>query len=124
MGGREAITHYQTEQVFGARAKPLAARVRATLETGRTHQIRVHFSAAGHPVIGDTVYGPRNQPATAVAGPRQMLHARRLGFTHPRTAELVRADSPLPVDIEEALAQLRTKRKEPRETRGSKRSRD
>src|SRR5262249_19066039 len=115
--GKRAVTRYRVLERFGR-----ATLVAIELETGRTHQIRVHFSAAGHPVIGDTVYGRRGQPAPPVPASRQMLHARRLGFLHPRTGERVHAEPPSPEDMKEALMQLRSKRKKPRETRGLKRS--
>jgi 23S rRNA pseudouridine1911/1915/1917 synthase len=104
-GGRHAITHYVTERVFGPRAKPLAARVACTLETGRTHQIRVHLASVGAPCLGDPAYGsgPPAQPVRAAmteAGlKRQALHAAVLGFRHPVTGEVLRFESPLPPDM-------------------------
>jgi 23S rRNA pseudouridine1911/1915/1917 synthase len=98
--GRRAVTRYRTLERFGT-----ASLVSVRPETGRTHQIRVHFSAAGHPVLGDRVYG------NAKLAPRQMLHARRLGFPHPRTGEQVSAQSPLPEDFEKALSALRSRKK-------------
>ena len=110
-GGREAITHYMTEQVFGG-DKPLAARVACTLETGRTHQIRVHMASKGTPCLGDPVYGS-GPPATAVreavaaAGlKRQALHAAVLGFIHPVTGQALRFESPLPADMAQLQANL------------------
>jgi 23S rRNA pseudouridine1911/1915/1917 synthase len=100
--GRRAVTRYRTLERFG-----VAALVSIRPETGRTHQIRVHFSSAGHPVLGDRVYG------NAKLAPRQMLHARRLGFPHPRTGEHVSAESPVPEDFEKALGALRAKKKRP-----------
>ncbi|MDB5470391.1 MAG: pseudouridine synthase [Caulobacter sp.] len=103
-GGREAITHYEVEQTFGG-AKPVAAKVRCTLETGRTHQIRVHLASKGSPCLGDPVYGS-SAPAHAVraiveaAGlTRQALHAAVLGFVHPVTGERLRFETPLPADM-------------------------
>jgi 23S rRNA pseudouridine1911/1915/1917 synthase len=111
-GGREAITHYMTEQVFGGGDKPLAARVACTLQTGRTHQIRVHMASKGTPCLGDPVYGS-GPPATAVreavaaAGlKRQALHAAVLGFIHPVTGQALRFESPLPADMAQLQANL------------------
>jgi 23S rRNA pseudouridine1911/1915/1917 synthase len=114
-GGRHAVTHYKTERVFGPTAKPLAARVSCRLETGRTHQIRVHLASKGCPCLGDPTYGsgPPAEPvrkAIAEAGlSRQALHAAVLGFVHPITGETLRFESPLPPDmaaLEVLLAQL------------------
>ena len=112
-GGREAITHYRVEAAFGPQDKPLAARVSCRLETGRTHQIRVHMASKGSPCLGDPVYGsgPAAAPvreAIAAAGlHRQALHAQVLGFVHPVTGETLRFESPLPDDMArlEALLQ-------------------
>jgi 23S rRNA pseudouridine1911/1915/1917 synthase len=105
-GGRRAVTHWRrVERLEGA------SLVAVRLETGRTHQIRIHFSAAGHPVLGDRVYGRRDIRG-ADAPPRQMLHARVLGFVHPRTGLRIRAESPLPEDFTRAVARLRVRRGE------------
>ncbi len=89
--GREAKTGYRVLAEL-----PLGTLVECTLHTGRTHQIRVHLKHLGHPLLGDDVYGKR-------AGfPRQMLHAWRLGFTHPRTGERLNFESPIPPDFVEA----------------------
>ena len=104
-GGREAITHYRVERTFGPADKPTAARVACTLETGRTHQIRVHMASKGSPCLGDPAYGsgPPAQPvreAMATAGlTRQALHAAVLGFVHPITGETMRFETPLPDDM-------------------------
>ncbi|GIW07957.1 MAG: putative RNA pseudouridine synthase [Dehalococcoidia bacterium] len=89
-GGREAITEYRTLRTLG----PLSL-LELNLITGRTHQIRVHLAAIGHPVVGDTVYGrPRkNGP------PRQFLHAHRIGFRRPRDGAWIEVESPLPPDL-------------------------
>ncbi|WP_304177106.1 RluA family pseudouridine synthase [Phenylobacterium aquaticum] len=111
-GGREAVTHYGVERAFGPQDKPLAARVACRLETGRTHQIRVHMASKGSPCLGDPVYGA-GAPAQAVrdamvqAGlARQALHARVLGFVHPITAEALRFESALPPDMADLEALL------------------
>jgi 23S rRNA pseudouridine1911/1915/1917 synthase len=104
-GGREAVTHYKVEATFGAGVKPLAARVRCRLETGRTHQIRVHLAHKGAPCLGDPVYGA-GAPAPAVRAAieavgldRQALHAAVLGFTHPVTGEALRFETAPPADF-------------------------
>lgn len=114
-GGREAITHYRVEKAFGPQARPLAARVSCRLETGRTHQIRVHLASKGAPCLGDPTYGsgppaPVVREAMAAAGlTRQALHAAVLGFVHPITGEVLRFETPLPEDmrrLEEGLRAL------------------
>jgi len=102
-GGREAITHYHLLEIFGD--KPLAARIRCTLETGRTHQIRVHMAHIGVPCLGDPVYGS-GAPARPVADilkdlnfSRQALHAAHLGFVHPVTGESLSFEAPFPADM-------------------------
>jgi 23S rRNA pseudouridine1911/1915/1917 synthase len=104
-GGREAITHYRVERQYGG----FAAEVACMLETGRTHQIRVHMATIGNPLIGDRVYGagfatkanllPEPARSLAAAFPRQALHARALGFQHPVTGEELYFESALPADI-------------------------
>ena len=92
---RAARTHFELE-----RALPATTLLRVTLETGRTHQIRVHFQAIGHPVCGDPVYGH----AGLLGLERQFLHAARLAFTHPVTGAAIDLRSPLPPDLAAALA--------------------
>jgi 23S rRNA pseudouridine1911/1915/1917 synthase len=101
--GRRAETHYRTLERL-----PGAALVSIQPRTGRTHQIRVHFSAAGHPVLGDRVYGAGTSEGAA---PRQMLHARRLGFPHPRSGEPLSVEAPIPADFDAALSALRSRKK-------------
>ncbi len=114
-GGRHAVTHYRVERVFGPEAKPMAARLACRLETGRTHQIRVHLASIGCPCLGDPTYGsgPPAEPvrrAIAAAGlTRQALHAAVLGFRHPITGQALRFEAPLPPDmaaLEAGLAAL------------------
>ncbi len=114
-GGRAAITHWELEQRFGPALKPWAAMLACQLETGRTHQIRVHLSSLGHGLIGDPVYGRKpslsHVPAAAkeaILRPRrQMLHAGLLGFIHPVTRKRLRFESPLPADFTAVIDDLR-----------------
>ncbi|HEY4393334.1 MAG TPA: RluA family pseudouridine synthase [Polyangia bacterium] len=92
VGGRPAVTHVAVRERFGARATLLACR----LETGRTHQIRLHVLSAGHPVIGDDRYG---RPFREAPAPRMALHATTLGFAHPRSGAPLAFDSPWPPDL-------------------------
>ena len=116
--GREAITHWRLEESFGPDAKtPVASLMTCVLETGRTHQIRVHMAHIGHPVLGDPLYarGFRskmrllNEPAQArLEGlGRQALHAAILGFEHPVTREMLEFESPLPPALADLQAALR-----------------
>jgi 23S rRNA pseudouridine1911/1915/1917 synthase len=95
---REARTHFEVVEVL-----PADTLVRATLETGRTHQIRVHFAAISHPVVGDREYGGRARHGLT----RQFLHATRLTFRHPTTRKEMTFESPLPEDLKAALIRAR-----------------
>lgn len=88
-GGREAITHYTVLKRYRG-----YTHMAFQLETGRTHQIRVHMASIGHPLLGDQVYGPKKCPFSKLVG--QTLHARTLGFIHPRTNEYIEVNAPLP----------------------------
>lgn len=102
---RRAVTHYEVVEAFGQ-----VTYLRLHLETGRTHQIRVHMSYLGHPLLGDTLYGGGHTPfershAALLSG--QALHAKRLTLTHPRTGEPMSFESPLPSEFERLLTILR-----------------
>jgi 23S rRNA pseudouridine1911/1915/1917 synthase len=101
-GGKESVTHYETLEAFRA-----ASLLVIHLETGRTHQIRVHMSALRHPCVGDLTYGADPTLSARLGLTRQWLHARELGFTHPSLGEQVRYTSPYPGDLEHALEVLR-----------------
>ena len=96
--GRPAVTHWQVLERY-----PGHTHIRCRLETGRTHQIRVHMASIGHPLLGDTVYGAK-KPVPGLAG--QCLHARRLSFIHPRTGKRVTVECPLPDYFTQVLARL------------------
>ena len=98
--GREAITHYQVLERFGNYTY-----IQCELETGRTHQIRVHMASLGHPLLGDMVYGPKKCPFPHLQG--QTLHARTLGIIHTRTGEYLEVNAPLPAYFIELLDKLR-----------------
>lgn len=100
--GRHAVTHYKVLERF-----PGYTLIEARLETGRTHQIRVHMAHLGHPVVGDPLYGPRRCPFDLQG---QALHAAVLGFHHPITGEWLEFESPLPPYFESLLQQLRSRR--------------
>ena len=118
--GREAVTHFEVTEVFpGADGKPVATLLRLELETGRTHQIRVHMAHIAHPVMGDAVYGAgfkasasRLLPAAAdalTALGRQALHATSLAFEHPLTRRKLAFERPPPKDMQRLLEALRAK---------------
>jgi 23S rRNA pseudouridine1911/1915/1917 synthase len=97
-GGRPSITHYETVEAFRA-----ATLLDIHLETGRTHQIRVHMTALRHPCVGDLTYGADPMLAKRLGLTRQWLHARELGFEHPSTGEWITVASPFPPDLQAAL---------------------
>lgn len=109
-GGREAVTHYRVAHKY-----PYHTELEVTLETGRTHQIRVHFASIMHPIVGDSVYGGKRLPQKDLTEEgkqailnfnRQALHAEKLSFTHPFTNEEMTFIAPLPQDFAELLAML------------------
>lgn len=101
--GKHAVTHFKLRETYADSARGPFALLTCRLETGRTHQIRVHLAYIGHPVACDTVYGP-HRPAFDVAG--QLLHARRLEFAHPRTGHHVAFEAPPPPDFQAVLDHL------------------
>lgn len=101
--GRPSITHYDTLE-----AHRFASLLTIKLETGRTHQIRVHMSALHHPCVGDLQYGADPTLAARVGLDRQWLHAKHLGFVHPTTGERVDFESPYPADLAQALEVVRS----------------
>ena len=98
--GRPAVTHYQVLERFGS-----FTYIQCRLETGRTHQIRVHMASIGHPILGDPVYGPKKCPFPALQG--QTLHARTIGICHPRTGAWLEVEAPLPEYFQKLLNTLR-----------------
>ena len=101
--GKPSITHYKLLEAFSA-----ASLVEVILETGRTHQIRVHFSAFKHPLLGDTMYGADPTLAAKLQIERQWLHAVRLSFVHPTSGEQVEFESSYSPDLADVLERLRT----------------
>jgi 23S rRNA pseudouridine1911/1915/1917 synthase len=99
--GQLAVTHVKVEERLAG-----ATLIACRLETGRTHQIRIHLSEAGHPLLGERVYIRELPEENRIPAPRLMLHAAELGFVHPKSEEDVRFESPLPKDFEETLRRL------------------
>ena len=100
-GAKQARTHFEVVEEFG---EPECTLLRCRLETGRTHQIRVHMRSIGHPVMGDELYGTVRP---GVSPPRMFLHAEALGFLHPESGEPVRFTSALPADLAGWLDSMR-----------------
>ena len=107
--GREAVSNYETLERFAE-----VALVRVKIETGRTHQIRVHMAHLGHPIVGDAVYGRARKHNLPMKPQRQMLHASKLAFSHPVTGKRLSFEAPLFDDMRQLLEQLRIPA-EPRE---------
>ena len=115
--GRKAVTHYRVAETFGPLRGPIASLVNLQLETGRTHQIRVHLARIGHPVIGDKAYGagmatkavklPEPARSLVKAFPRQALHAGLLGFRHPASGETMQFEALFPHDFNQLTSTLR-----------------
>ena len=111
--GRKAVTHWRVVETFGRKDAPIASLIECTLETGRTHQVRVHLAHIGHPLIGDPLYGqgfksklrmlPEPLQSKLEALDRQALHAAHLAFEHPTTGTLLKFNSPLPADLAEIV---------------------
>ena len=113
--GKWAETHYRTLKHYQASGKPIASLIECKLETGRTHQVRVHMNHIGHALVGDPVYGRTAKLSNSVAGPvraavqsfnRQALHARTLGFIHPVSGKAFKFESELPYDMKGLIETL------------------
>jgi len=114
-GGKHAVTHFRTLETFSSGGHYVASKIECQLETGRTHQVRVHMASLNHPLIGDPVYGNPGRLPAGVSGmvksalqsfKRQALHARTLGFLHPVTGEALKFRSDLPNDMNRLLDTL------------------
>jgi 23S rRNA pseudouridine1911/1915/1917 synthase len=103
-GGRRAVTHWRVLETF-----PAVQLVEATLETGRTHQVRVHLASLRHPLVGDRAYGADPTLAARLGVARPFLHAWRLAFTHPATGRRVELTEPPPPDLQQVLDRLRAR---------------
>ena len=116
-GGRQAVTHYRVLERFGPKSKPIASLVECRLETGRTHQIRVHMAAIGHPLVGDRTYGAGFATKAALVGPaaralidglrHQALYAYLLAFQHPATGETMHFEHPPPAFMSDLIGAMR-----------------
>ena len=100
--GRPSVTHYEALEAMAG-----ASLLEVRLETGRTHQIRVHMSATSHPCVGDDMYGADPTLSAKLGLTRQWLHAVRLGFEHPRSGEWVAFAAPYPEDLRSSLEAMR-----------------
>ena len=98
--GKRAVTHYEVLESYDK-----FSYIRCTLETGRTHQIRVHMASIGHPLLGDELYCPYKSPYKLQG---QTLHARILGFNHPRTGEYMEFEAPLPYYFTQLLCKIKS----------------
>ena len=108
------MTHWRVVETFGRGKEPIASLIECTLETGRTHQVRVHLAHIGHPLIGDPLYGqgfksklrtlPEPLQGKLAGLNRQALHAEHLAFAHPNSGTLLKFNSPLPADLAEIVA--------------------
>jgi 23S rRNA pseudouridine1911/1915/1917 synthase len=107
--GRPAVTHWRVVRRFGG-----ATLVRVTLETGRTHQIRIHFAASGHPVVGERVYRRRERERSDIEFPRLALHAAEIAFRHPADGRSLRFEAPRPADLAGLVEKLRRRPHTPR----------
>jgi 23S rRNA pseudouridine1911/1915/1917 synthase len=103
--GVPAVTHFEVLESFGRAASLVACR----LETGRTHQVRIHLAEIGHPVIGDRVYRPRTKTRSPIRFHRQALHARALEFEHPITGQTIRVEAPPPADLSDLIDDFRNR---------------
>ena len=103
--GKHAVTHYRVVEHFAN----VATLVACWLETGRTHQIRIHLAEIGHPVLGDPVYRPKNFPRCKAKFHRQALHAQTLGFKHPFNGQEVRVEAAVPPDMDALIVDLRNR---------------
>jgi len=116
-GGKHAVTHFKTLEVYTSKGHPIASLVECRLETGRTHQVRVHMTSIGHPLVGDATYGGRRNPPSKAskiaqdaikAFPRQALHAHVLGFTLPSQEKPLHFEAELPHDMKGLVQTLQS----------------